>query len=142
MPVCTFESAIIRVVPRVEREEFLNAGVLLSCPQHNFLEARIELNRARLEAFAPWLDLDLIEAHLQTIPLICGGGKSAGPLGSMAQRARFYWLTAPRSTMIQCSSVHSGLCENPEIELERLLQRMVRLPVENCGLKNSKKLFE
>ena len=129
MPVCIFESSIIRGVPRVEREEFLNAGVLLSCPQHNFLEARIELNRARLQAFAPWLDLDLIKAHLQTIPLICAGGKSVGPLGSMAQRARFYWLSAPRSTMIQCSAVHSELCENPEAELEKLLQRMVRLPV-------------
>ena len=100
MPVCIFESSIIRGVPRVEREEFLNAGVLLSCPQHNFLEARIELNRARLQAFAPWLDLDLIEAHLQTIPLICAGGKSPGPRGTMAQRARFYWLIAPRSTAL------------------------------------------
>lgn len=132
MRVCTFESVIIRVVPRVERGEFLNAGVLLSCPSHDFLQARIELDRARLQAFAPSIDLDLIEAHLQTISLICTGGKNAGPLGDMAQRARFYWLTAPRSTIIQCSPVHSGLCENPEKALEQLMQRMVRMPVANC----------
>ncbi len=121
----TFEAAIIRVVPRVERQEFLNVGVLLSCPMHDFLDAKIELNRARLQAFAPTIDLDCIEAHLQTIPLICAGGEAAGPIGEMAQRARFYWLTAPRSTMIQCSEVHSGLCKDPEIALHKILKKMV-----------------
>lgn len=124
----TFEAAIIRVVPRVEREEFLNVGVLLSCPMHDFLDAKIALNRARLQAFAPTIDADCIEAHLQTIPLICAGGKAAGPIGNLAQRARFYWLTAPRSTMIQCSKVHSGLCENPEIALQKIFEKMVCVP--------------
>ena len=90
--LCLFDYAVIRVVPRVERQEFLNVGVLLSCPMHDFLDAKIELNRARLQAFAPTIDLDCIEAHLQTIPLICAGGEAAGPIGEMAQRARFYWL--------------------------------------------------
>ena len=120
----TFEAAIIRVVPRVERQEFLNVGVLLSCPMHDFLDAKIELNRARLQAFAPTIDLDCIEAHLQTIPLICAGGEAAGPIGEMAQRARFYWLTAPRSTMIQCSEVHSGLCKDPEIALHKIFEKL------------------
>jgi hypothetical protein len=122
---CTFEAAILRVVPRVERQEFLNVGVLLSCPQHDFLDARIQLDRARLQAFASSIDPDFIEEHLQTIPLICAGGEAAGPIGKLSQRARFYWLTAPRSTMIQCSEVHSGLCRNPETALQQIFERMV-----------------
>ena len=129
MRVCTFESAIIRVVPRVEREEFLNVGVLLSCPLLEFLEARVELDRARLLAFAPEIDVDLIEDHLQAVALICEGGKAAGPIGILAQRARFHWLTAPRSTVIQCSSVHSGLCRNPQLALESIMEKMVRMPI-------------
>jgi hypothetical protein len=125
---CTFEVAILRVVPCVERQEFLNVGVLLSCPSHDFLDAQIELDRTRLRAFAPTIDLDLIEEHLQTIPLICAGGEAAGPIGKLAQRARFYWLTAPRSTMIQCSEVHSGLCENPAATLQKIFQKVVKAP--------------
>jgi hypothetical protein len=131
----TFEAAILRVVPRVERQEFLNVGVLLSCPSHDFLDARIELDRARLQAFAPAIDLDFVEEHLQTISLICAGGEAAGPIGKLTQRARFYWLTAPRSTMIQCSEVHSGLCENPAVALQKIFQKMVQasqLVEESC----------
>jgi len=129
MRVCTFESAIIRVVPRVEREEFLNVGALVSCPLLDFLEARVELNRARLQAIAPEMDLDLIEEHLAAIALICEGGEKAGPIGMLAQRARFHWLTAPRSTVIQCSAVHSGLCENPQDALEKIMKKMVQMPI-------------
>lgn len=125
---CIFEAAIIRVVPRVERQEFLNVGVLLSCPAHDFLGAQIELDRARLHAFAPTIDLDCIEEHLQTIPLICAGGEASGPIGKLAQRARFYWLTAPRSTMIQCSQVHSGLCRSPRKALQKIFEKMVSAP--------------
>ena len=125
---CTFEAAVIRVVPRVEREEFLNVGVLLSCPQHDFLDAKIALNRARLQAFAPMIDLNFIEDHLNTISLICAGGAAASPIGNLAQRARFYWLTAPRSTMIQCSTIHSGLCRNPQFALQKIFEKMVDAP--------------
>jgi hypothetical protein len=124
--LCTFEYCIIRVVPRVEREEFLNAGVLLACAEREFLQARIELDRERLKAFAPELDPSIIEDHLNIIPLICAGGVAAGPIGQLPQRARFHWLAAPRSTIIQASAVHLGLCHSPDAALEHLLDCMVR----------------
>ncbi len=124
----TFEYAIIRIVPRVEREEFLNAGVLLFCLTQEFLEARIEVDAARLAAFAPWLNSAALEEHLAMIPLICAGGAGAGPIGQMPLRARFHWLVAPRSTIIQWSSVHCGLCQSPHAALEHLLDKMVRAP--------------
>ena len=123
---CIYDYAVIRVVPRVEREEFLNVGVILSCPAQKFLEARIELDEARLLAFAPWLDLDSIRPHLAAIPAICAGGAQAGPIGQLTQRERFHWLIAPRSTIIQTSPAHTGACRNPGEALERLLDTMVR----------------
>jgi len=123
--LCTFEYCIIRVVPRVEREEFLNAGVLLACAAQEFLEARIELDRRRLKVLAPMLDIAAVEEYLDVIPLVCAGGDGAGPIGQMPQRARFHWLAAPRSTIIQTSAVHLGLCECPRAALERLLATMV-----------------
>jgi hypothetical protein len=126
--ICTFDYAIIRVVPRVEREEFLNVGVLLSCPAQDFLQACIEFDRERLQAWAPWLDLALVEEHLNVIPQVCAGGKSAGPIGMMPQRARFHWLVAPRSTIIQLSPVHAGLCEDLDAAMQHLLNTMVRPP--------------
>lgn len=122
----SFDYAVIRVVPRVEREEFINAGVLLYCLSQRFLEARIELNRERLRALAPDIDLGMVEEHLASVPLICAGGPAAGPLGALSQKERFHWLVAPRSTIIQASPVHSGLCERPDEALEKLLDRMVR----------------
>jgi hypothetical protein len=122
----TFDYAIIRVVPRVEREEFLNVGVLFSCPLQSFLEARIELDIARLQAFAPALDVGDVQKYLEVIPRVCAGGKEAGPIGQMPQRARFHWLVAPRSTIIQVSPVHAGLCESLEGALEHLMNTMVR----------------
>jgi len=126
MPAHSFEYSIIRVVPRVEREEFLNAGVLLWCPLQDFLRARIELNHDRLSAFAPAIDIELIEDHLRCISLICAGGGEAGPIGKLSQRERFHWLVAPRSSIIQCSSVHSGLCEHPEKALEDIFVKTVQ----------------
>lgn len=122
----SFDYAVIRVVPRVEREEFINAGVLLYCLSQRFLEARVQLNPERLKALAPDIDLAMVEEHLASVPLICAGGPAAGPLGALSQKERFHWLVAPRSTIIQASPVHSGLCERPDEALEKLLDRMVR----------------
>jgi hypothetical protein len=125
---CTFDYAVIRVVPRVEREEFMNVGVIVYCAERGFLAAKVELDSERLKAFAPHLDAQQIEDYLQTIPLICDGGQAAGPIGASPQRARFHWLVAPRSTLVQTSPVHCGLSDNPAEALECLMNKLVRLP--------------
>jgi hypothetical protein len=135
---CPYDYAIIRVVPRVEREEFVNVGVIVSCPARGFLEARIALDVPRLLALDATLDVATLQAHLAAIPTICTGGAPAGPLGHVAQRARFHWLVAPRSTIIQISPVHTGLCTNPETVLTHLLATMVHplsaaLPAAETG---------
>ncbi len=122
----SYDYAIIRVVPRVEREEFLNVGVILSCPAKEFLEARIELDEQRLTALDSTLDLESIRSHLAVIPAICAGGEQAGPIGQLSQRERFHWLIAPRSTVIQTSAAHSGSCTDPTAALEHLIETMVR----------------
>ena len=122
----TYDYAIVRVVPRVERGEFINVGVILSCQLRPHLEARIELDPARLHALDPQADVDAIRAHLAAIPRICAGGPDAGPIGRLPLRDRFHWLVAPRSTMIQTSAVHTGRCDDLDEAIERLLQRMVR----------------
>ena len=122
----SFDYAVIRVVPRVERGEVINAGVVLFCLQRDFLDARVELDRNRLHALDPNADVSLIEEHLRAIPRLCSGGADAGPLGALSRKERFHWLTSPRSTMLQPSPVHSGLCEDPRSALEHLLQTMVR----------------
>jgi len=127
----SFDYAIVRVVPRVEREEFINAGVILYCLTHRFLDARVELDERRLLALAPDADVELLRSHLASIPRLCAGGKAAGPIGQLPQKERFHWLVAPRSTMIQTGPVHSGLCEEPAKALEHLMQRMVRRPSAN-----------
>jgi hypothetical protein len=126
--IFTFDYAVIRVVPRVEREEFINVGVVLYSSTQAFLQARIEVDEARLGAFAPHLDSEAAQEYLKTIPLICEGGKNAGPVGALPQRARFHWLVAPRSTIIQTSPVHSGTCYDLEAALEGLMNKLVRLP--------------
>ena len=124
----SFEAAVIRVVPRVEREEFINAGVVLFCPAQHFLEACVELDEARLEALAPGLvDHAEVKAHLAHLQAVCEGGAAAGPLAQLSQLERFHWLVAPRSTIIQLSPVHSGFCDDPRTALEHLMQTMVRL---------------
>src|SRR5207244_5275455 len=122
----TYDYAIIRVIPRVEREEFVNVGVIVSCPAQGFLEARIELDEQRLLALDTTLDIATARDHLAAIPTICAGGEQAGPIGQLSQRERFHWLVAPRSTTIQTSPVHSGCCKNPTAVLEHLLDTMVR----------------
>lgn len=123
-----FEYAAIRVVPLVERGEFLNVGALLLCRQRRFLEARIELDEARLRFLAPELDMDALAAQLGHIALVCRGGAAAGPIGELPLYERFRWLVAPRSTVIQTSPVHVGLCDDPAEALARVFARLVGRP--------------
>jgi Protein of unknown function (DUF3037) len=122
----TYDYAIIRVVPRVERGEMINVGVILSCPHVDFLEAGIELDESRLMALDDTLDVAAIRANLATIPAICLGGSESGPIGGLPQRSRFHWLVSPRSTIIQMSPVHTGRTSDPAKALEHLLDTMVR----------------
>ena len=125
-PHSTYDYAVIRVVPRVEREEFVNVGVIVSCPQRDFLECRIEVDEARLLALFPSIDIELVRKHLASIPAICRGGDDAGPIGKLPARERFRWLIAPRSTIIQSSPAHTGRCDDPPKLLEHLVATMVR----------------
>lgn len=124
----SFDYAVIRVVPRVDREERLNVGALLYCLTRDFLEARVELDASRLHALDAELDVEMVRAHLDNIPRLAAGDPAAGPIARLSQKERFHWLTAPRSTIIQLSPVHSGLCESPEAALEHLMAQAVRLP--------------
>ncbi len=125
---CSFDYAIVRVVPSVEREEFINAGVIVFCHDRELLAARIELDEERLRALWPDVDLPLVQRHLEAIPRICEGGPAAGPIGQLPLRERWHWLSAPRSNILQISAPHPGLSEAPEQVLERLLDRVVRTP--------------
>ena len=124
---CPYDYAIVRVVPRVERQEFINVGVIVSCQAQDFLAARIELDEARLLALAPDVDIEAVRDNLAVIPLICLGGPEAGPIGRLSPRERFHWLVAPRSTVIQTSAVHLGRGTDPQAALENLLEKMVRV---------------
>jgi hypothetical protein len=126
----TYDYAVIRVVPRVERGEFVNVGVIVSCPAQGFLDARIEVDEARLRSLDPHVDLEAVREHLASIPKICAGGASAGPIGKLTPRERFHWLVAPRSTVIQVSPAHTGRCDDAPALLEHLMDTMVRLPKE------------
>ena len=128
MPVpSSFDYAIIRVVPRVERGEFINAGVIVFCLEHRFLEARVQVDEARLKALWPDIDVELVRKHLEAIPKICAGEASGGPIARLSQRERFHWLVSPRSTIIQVSPVHSGLCDAPEQTVEQLSRRLLEI---------------
>lgn len=124
----TFEYALVRVVPRVERGECINAGVVVWCRSLDTLRAAVELDRERLAALAPDADVAMIEAHLDSLVRIAAGASDAGPIGRMSAAERFRWLVAPRSTVIQVSEVHEGLCTDPEEALARLLASLVRRP--------------
>jgi hypothetical protein len=121
-----FQYAVIRVVPRVERGECLNAGVVLLCRPKRFLAARVALDEGRLRALAPAVDPATIEEHLAAIERVAAGDPAAGPIARLGQGERFHWLVAPSSTVIQPSEVHTGLCEDPAAELEHLMDRLVR----------------
>ena len=122
----TYDYAVVRVVPRVERGEFVNAGIILSCDVERILLAGIELDEKVLLAIDPRVDLDLVRGVLQSIPAICAGGEAAGDIGKLSARERFHWLVAPRSTIVQTSPVHTGQCAEPAAALEHLMQTMVR----------------
>jgi hypothetical protein len=120
-----FQYAVVRVVPRVERGECLNAGVILLCRPKRFLAARVALDATRLAALAPDVAVTTIETHLDAIVRIAAGNVDAGPIAALSQPERFHWLVAPSSTMIQPSEVHSGLCDDPAAELDHLFDRLV-----------------
>jgi hypothetical protein len=122
----TYDYAVVRVVPRVERGEFVNAGIILSCDNERILLAGIELDETALLALDAQVDLDLVRNVLASIPAICAGGEAAGDIGKMSPRERFHWLVAPRSTIVQTSPVHTGQCADPPAALQHLLQTMVR----------------
>jgi hypothetical protein len=124
----TYDYSIVRVVPRVDRGERINVGVILSCSGMNFLDARIELDEAALRVLDPAVDIAAIRANLDTIPAVCRGGPEAGPIGELPARGRFRWLVSPRSTIIQPSAVHTGRTSDPAASLEHLMDRVVRRP--------------
>ena len=116
----SFDYAVLRVVPRVERQEFMNAGVVVFCLEKHYLAARIRLDRQRLKALWPDVDADLVDEHLKAAIRICDGDPAAGPIAYLSQRERFHWLVSPRSTIIQPSPVHSGVCDETDDLLHRL----------------------
>ena len=122
-----YSYALVRVVPRVERGEFLNVGVVLFSRELDFLGARLEVDQARLHSLAPDVDAALVERHLRVFEAICQGSAEGGPIAALPRPERFHWLVAPRSTMIQTSPVHVGRSQNVERALEDLLNEFVRL---------------
>jgi hypothetical protein len=123
-----FEYALLRVVPRVERGEFINAGVVLYCQDAKFLDARVYLDPERLRALDPNLDPEIVRAHLEVARLVCEGGPEAGAVGLLPPGQRFGWLVAPRSTVVQPSPVHTGFTDDPRQAVEHLLRTMVHTP--------------
>jgi hypothetical protein len=121
----SYDYAVVRVVPNVDREEFINVGVILFCRPLQFLGARVELDTERLASLAPELDLEMVQAQLDLFPRICAGGPEAGPIGQLDQADRFHWLVAPRSTSIQISPVHCGLCADPQAALDDVFEKQV-----------------
>lgn len=122
----TYDYAIIRVVPRVERGEQVNVGVVLSCADDEFLDAKIEMDEAAVLALDPAIDMEALRANLAIIPQVCRGGAEAGPIGALPARGRFRWLVSPRSTIIQPSAVHTGRTSDPAACLEHLMEKLVR----------------
>lgn len=121
-----YDYAIVRVVPRVEREEFINAGVILSCQKSGFLQAAIALDEECLLAMDPHVDIDTVRRHLSAIVAICAGDAGCGPIAQLPFRQRFHWLTAKRSAIIQTSPAHTGRCTDAAAALEHIMDRMVR----------------
>jgi hypothetical protein len=121
-----FAYAILRVVPDVQRGEALNAGVVLFCRRRSFLAVRAGLDRDALTALAPETDADAVQRHLDVLVRVAAGDSTAGALARLPQSERFGWLTAPSSTVVQPSPVHTGICrDEPQAELERLFEQLV-----------------
>jgi len=121
----SFDYAILRVVPRVERQEFINAAVIVFCLEKKYLDARVHLDPARLRALWPDIDIDLVRDHLHAVSRICAGDPTAGPIARLSQRERFHWLISPRSTIIQPSPVHTGVCDGTGGLLDRLAEQFL-----------------
>jgi hypothetical protein len=121
----TYDYAVIRLVPQVQRDEFINVGVILSCLDYDYAAARIHLDESRVRALYPSVDLESVRSHLEVIPKICAGEAGAGPISLLPKRERFLMLVAPRSTIIQPSPVHTGLCTDPAETLGHLMRTMV-----------------
>lgn len=128
----SFDYALLRLVPHVEREEFVNVGVILFCRTLRFLGCRVHLDEARLVALAPAFDMTAARAQLDLLPRLCAGGPAAGAIGALDQAERFRWLASPRSTVVQVSPVHCGLCDDPQAALDDLFQRLVAPPAVPC----------
>jgi hypothetical protein len=126
-PMKVFEYAALRVVPRVERGETMNVGVIVYCQARDFLGCRVHVDETRLRALDPGLDIDGVRAALDAVAGICGGGPGAGQAAGESLGGRFRWLTAPRSTVVQTGPVHAGLTADPAAELDRLLESLVRV---------------
>jgi len=124
----SYDYALIQLVPRVERAERINLGVVLYSLTRDFLATRTTLDEPRLRAFWPTIDLPLVTTHLAAFDRISLGDPTAGPIARLTQRERFHWLVAPRSTILQTSAVHSGLCDDPALTLTRLFERLVACP--------------
>ena len=120
-----YSYAVLRLVPRVEREEFVNAGVILFAQEQRFLGARVQLPRERVLALAPEADLATLERHLQAVPRVCAGESEGGPIALLPLKERFHWLTAPRSTMVQISPIRTGIALDPAPVLEHLFRVLV-----------------
>jgi hypothetical protein len=120
-----FEYAVIRVVPRVEREEFMNVGIIVYSQKNKFLQSRFHIDNNRLKAFSDETDATEIEEHLRSFERICKGGKAAGPIGELDLASRFRWLTATRSTIVQVSKVHPGFCCEPAEAVDKLFKELV-----------------
>jgi hypothetical protein len=123
----SFDYAILRVVPRVERQEFINAGVVVFCLEKRYLAARIHLDAGRVKALWPEADAELAREHLEAVPRICEGDPAAGPIAKLSQRERFHWIISPRSTIIQPSPVHTGVCDGTDGLLDRLAKQFLSL---------------
>jgi hypothetical protein len=129
----SFDYALLRLVPHVEREEFVNVGVILFCRTLRFLSCRVHLDEGRLAALAPGLDSAAVRFQLDLTPLICAGGPAAGPIGALDQAERFRWLTSPRSTVLQVSPVHCGLSADPQATMDEIFQRLVVPPAQGTS---------
>ena len=122
-----FEYAVIRYVPRPEREEFLNVGVILYCSSKNFLQMKFALNEERIRGFYPDANIDELKSYLVAFKEVCCGSSPSSPISKMDNASRFRWLTATRSTIVQTSKVHPGFSDDPEETLERLQQQLVEV---------------
>jgi hypothetical protein len=122
----SFDYAVLRVVPRVEREEFVNVGVIVFCLEHRLLQAKVHVDEVRLRALWPGLDMEMVRQHVHAVERICAGDVKAGEIALLPMRERFHWLVSPRSSMMQTSPVHTGICSEEDGRFGELVERLFR----------------